>query len=326
MKVIHNALGRIPATVLLALFVGWFSSGAFANTLEWPARTTYQYQDVDGQKIFYREAGDRSKPTLLLLHGFPSSSHTYRALIPLLSGSFHVIAPDYLGSGYSDRPDPNQMTYSFDLLAKHVAGLVEKLKIDRYTLYMQDFGAPVGYRLMLAQPERLQGLIVQNANAYLSGLTPTRLEFFRKMHEDRSPEQVAKLYSYVSREFIINGQYLRDVKGKEFLMNPDSWTHDLVFLQAANDQKIQVQLFQDYWSNIEAYPQWQEFLRLQQPPTLIVWGKHDPAFISPGAEAYLKDLPNAELHLIDAGHFAAEEQPVEIAKHIHGFMARLVSQ
>ncbi len=306
----------------MTLMIGWISPSVLAINLEWPAPTTYHYQDVNGHRMFYREAGDRSKPTLVLLHGFPSSSHTYRTLIPLLSGSFHVIAPDYLGSGYSDRPDPDQLTYSFDLLAKQVAGLIEKLKIDRYTLYMQDFGAPVGYRLMLAQPDRLQGLIVQNANAYLAGLTPARLEAFRNMHEDRSPEHVEKLYSYVSRDYVMNGQYLRDVKGKEFQMSPDTWTHDLAFLQGAKDQKIQVQLFQDYWSNIKAYPEWQAFLRSKQPPTLIVWGKHDPAFISPGAEAYLNDLPNAELHLIDAGHFALEEQPVEIARYIHGFMAR----
>lgn len=322
MTINNNIFKQVLAIGSITLLAGWISPHALASTLQWPAPTTYHSQDVNGHKIFYREAGDRSKPTLLLLHGFPSSSHTYRALIPLLSGSYHVIAPDYLGSGYSARPDPDQMTYSFDLLAEQVAGLVDKLKIDRYTLYMQDFGAPVGYRLMLAQPERLQGLIVQNANAYLAGLTPQRQEIFRQMHVDRSPEQITKLYSYLSPEGIKDRQYLRDVKGKESLMSPDSWTHDLAFLQTPKDQKIQVQLFQDYWNNIEAYPKWQEFLRLNQPPTLIVWGKRDPAFITPGAEAYLKDLPDAELHLIDAGHFAVEEQPVEIAKRIHGFMAR----
>ncbi|MNY13908.1 Haloalkane dehalogenase [compost metagenome] len=243
----------------------------------------------------------------------------------MLSGNFHVIAPDYIGSGYSDHPDPNRITYTFDVLAKHVAGLMDKLEIKRYSLYMQDFGAPVGYRLMLAQPERLQGLIVQNANAYLAGLTPARVEFFRKAHEDRSPEHVSKLYSYVSRDGIMHGQYLRDVKGREFLMSPDNWTHDLAFLQTDKERKIQVQLFQDYWSNIEAYPQWQAFLREKQPATLIVWGERDPAFISAGAHAYLDDVPDARFHLLDAGHFALEEKPVEIARHIHAFMASLPS-
>ncbi len=324
MNGIYRQLNRTFAIALLATFIAWFPPNIFASGLQWPSQVHYKYQDVNGQRIFYREAGDRSNPSILLLHGYPSTSHSYRALIPLLSGSFHIIAPDYIGSGYSDHPNPNQLTYSFDLLAQHVAGLMDKLAIERYSLYMQDFGAPVGYRLMLAQPERLQGLIVQNANAYLAGLTPARLAFFRKAHEDRSPEHVSKLYSYVSRDGVMNGQYLRDVKGREFLMSPDTWTHDLGFLQTEADRKIQVQLFQDYWSNIEAYPQWQAFLRTKQPPTLIVWGRRDPAFISAGAEAYLKDLPDAELHLIDAGHFALEEQPVEIAQHIHRFMAQTV--
>lgn len=305
----------------LALVLG--TGGVFAQEPAWPAKTHYRYREVLGKRIFYREAGDSSRPTLLLLHGFPSSSHTYRELIPLLSGKYRVVAPDYLGSGYSDKPDPDEYLYSFDRLAEHVSGLVEALGVREYVLYMQDFGAPVGYRVMMREPRKLKGLIVQNANAYLEGLTAPRREFFKNAHHDRSPEMTRKLFDFVGREAVIHKQYLRDVKGRESVMNPDSWTHDLVFLQTDKDKKIQVQLFQDYYTNLLAYPRWQAFLRARKPPTLIVWGKNDPAFIAEGAKAYLKDLPEAELHLLDAGHFAVEENPVEIAQRVHAFMERL---
>ena len=299
-------------------------SASHAQGLEWPAKTHYRYEEIDGKRIFFREAGDLSKPTIVLLHGFPSSSHTYRELIPLLSGRFHIVAPDYLGSGYSDHPDPDKAPYTFDRLAEYVSRLLSKLRIKRYVLYMQDFGAPVGYRVIQQSPESLQALIVQNANAYLAGLTDARQDFFRTANQDRSPEKVASLFAFVGREAIISRQYLRDVKGKEDSMSPDSWTHDLTFLQTEQDRKIQVQLFQDYYNNILTYPKWQELLRQKQPPTLIVWGKNDPAFIAAGAYAYLQDLPNAELHMLDAGHFAVEERAVEIARHIRGFLDRVL--
>ena len=315
------ALAVRAATALLSLFSA--IAVATAQDAVWPGKTHYRYQEVSGRKIFYREAGSGSKPVLLLLHGYPSSSHTYRELIPLLSGRFHVIAPDYLGSGYSDRPDPDAFAYDFDVLADYVEGLVNELGIREYVLYMQDFGAPVGYRLMMRQPERLRGLIVQNANAYLDGLTEKRRAFFKRAHEDRSDEGVAKIFNFTSRTSIVEAQYLRDVKDRADIVSPDSWTHDLTFLQSDKDRKIQVQLFQDYYNNLLAYPQWQAFLRSHQPPTLIVWGKNDPAFISAGAKAYLRDVPNAQLHLLDAGHFAVEEMPVTIAKHVTNFVNSL---
>lgn len=288
-----------------------------------PAKTHYRTVQVNGHSIFYREAGDPKNTTLLLLHGFPSSSHTYRELIPLLSSRYHVIAPDYLGSGYSDRPDPDQFGYTFDKLADHVVGLLAVLKIESFSLYVQDFGAPVGFRIMARHPGRIRSLIIQNANAYLDGLTPARQAFFRKAHEDRSPEHVGFLYSLVSRQGVIDRQYLRDIPlDQRDIMSPDSWTHDLAFLQSEKDQRIQVQLFQDYQTNIDAYPAWQATLRKHQYPTLIAWGKRDPAFIAAGAEAYLRDLPNAELHLLDAGHFAVEERATEIAQLILAFLAK----
>lgn len=318
MKILNLAL-------VFALCLACISVSA-EQSLQWPAKTFYRFEEVEGKKIFYREAGDRSKPTILLLHGFPSSSHTYRELIPLLSGTYHVIAPDYLGSGLSERPSPKQTHYTFDLLSRYVLGLLEELKIDKYSIYMQDFGAPVGYRMMLQSPDSIQALIVQNANAYLDGLTPARQDFFKAAHQDRSEKQVASLFAFVSSEAVINKQYLRDVKGKEETMSPDSWIHDLAFLQTDEDREIQVQLFQDYYNNILAYPKWQAFLREKAPPTLIVWGENDPAFIAAGATAYLKDLPNAELHMIDAGHFAVEEKAVEIAQHIHRFLSNVSLQ
>ncbi len=292
--------------------------------LPWPAKTHYRFATVNGRRIFYREAGTLGQPVLLLLHGFPASSHTYRELIPLLSGRYHVVAPDYLGSGFSDRPSPNEQPYSFDRLAEHVTGFVEALGLTRYVMYMQDFGAPVGYRVALAHPERVRGLVVQNANAYLEGLTEPRRAFFRRAHDDRSEANVATLEAFVSEEAIRDKQYLRDVPGERAeRMSPDTWTHDIARMSSREDRAIQVQLFQDYQSNIDAYPRWQAYLRERQPATLIVWGERDPAFIREGATAYLRDVPNAELHLLDAGHFALEELPVPIAQYITGFMERL---
>jgi pimeloyl-ACP methyl ester carboxylesterase len=286
-------------------------------------RLIYRTVEVDGQPIFYREAGDPANPTIVLLHGFPTSSHSYRELIPMLSTYYHVIAPDYLGSGYSGHPDPDSEPYTFDRLTDYVQGLLQTIGIYRYTLYMFDFGAPVGFRLMQRHPEAVEAIIVQNGNAYLDGLTPERREFFRKAHEDRSPESVAALYERMGEDGIVNKQYLRDIPPKRRdIMSPDSWTHDLAFLRTDKDKKIQVQLFQDYQTNIDLYPAWQALMRQHQFPALIVWGKNDPAFIAPGAKAYLRDLPNAELHLIDAGHFAFEEQPETIAAYILDFMER----
>ena len=290
----------------------------------WPEKVYYRNVSVLGHRIFYRESGRAGRPVILLLHGFPASSHSYRELIPLLSGRYHILAPDYLGSGFSDRPSPDEITYRFDLLAEHVTGFVEALGIGRYVLYMQDFGSPVGFRVALAHPERLRGLVVQNANAYLEGLSELRRPLFRRFHEDRSPEGLAALEAFVSPDAIKNRQYLRDVPGERAeRMSPDTWTHDLVLLTTAQDRRIQVQLLQDYQSNIDAYATWQAFLRKQQPPTLIVWGKNDQAFLPAGAEAYLRDLPNAELQFLDAGHFAVEEQAVPIAKYMIRFMDRL---
>jgi pimeloyl-ACP methyl ester carboxylesterase len=297
---------------------------ADAPPAAWPAKTYYRTVEVMGQKIFYREAGRRERGTILLLHGFPSSSHTYRELIPLLSGRYHVVAPDYLGSGFSDHPTTSDVNYTFDSLASFVTGFVDALALDSYVLYMQDFGGPVGFRVAIQHPERLRGLVIQNANAYLDGLTPARQEFFRNARDARTPDELSKLMTFVGDDAIRQRQYLRDVPGERSArMSPDAWTHDLARLATPEDRAAQVRLFQDYQNNIDAYPKWQAFLRTRQPPTLIVWGERDPAFVAAGAAAYLRDLPKAQLVLLDAGHFAVEEQPVTIAQHIVEFMMSL---
>jgi len=199
--------------------------------------------------------------------------------------------------------------------------LLDRLGIDEYTMYMQDFGSPVGFRMMMKTPERITALIVQNANAYLDGLVPKRQAFFRNAHEDRSPENLRKLYAFTGRNAIVNGQYLNDIdESMHHIMSPDAYTHDLVFLTNDEDRRIQVQLFQDYYNNLLAYPEWQAMLRRTQPKALILWGEKDLKFIADGARAYLRDLPHAELHLLDAGHFAAEEKTAEVARSILRFL------
>ena len=310
---------------LLVMFFSVFIpvQAAFAVDARWPEKTYYRTASISGQKIFYREAGKHTNPTIVLLHGYPSSSHTYRELIPLLSGHFHVIAPDNLGSGYSSKPDSSKHPYSFDILAEYTDKLLTQLKIDKYSVYMQDFGAPVGFRLMMKNPNKIVSFIAQNANAYLEGIPDPKQKFFINAQLDKSDENIKKLFNFTSKEAVKYKQYLRDVKGKEEIMNPDSWTHDALNLQQDSHRKIQVQLFQDYKTNLDSYPMWQKFMKKHQYPALIVWGKNDPVFTANGARAYLKDNPKAKLHLVDAGHFAVEEAPVEIAKHVIQFMNQL---
>ncbi len=288
-----------------------------------PIPTTYNYVEIDSVKLFYREAGPKHKPTIVLLHGYPSSSHSYRNLIPMLASQYHVIAPDNLGSGYSTHLDPETTKHTFDLLADYTEKLLDTLHIKNYVMYMQDFGAPIGYRLMMKNPQRIKALIVQNANAYLDGLTPQRQEFFRTAQTDTTQAKHDFLYNLTSEDAIINKQYLFDIDpSSRNSQNSDAWTHDLAFLSTKKDREIQVQLFQDYNTNLIRYPKWQNMLKIQQPKTLIAWGKKDVKFNYKGAKAYLRDLPNAELHLLDAGHFAVEEKTREIAKLILDFLAK----
>jgi len=309
--------------VSLALLGCETKSGDTKKQFFLPPATTYNYVAIDSVKLFYREAGDKNNPTIVLLHGYPSSSHSYRNLIPMLATHYHVVAPDNLGSGYSTHLDPTTTTYTFDLLADYTQQLMDTLQIKNYVMYMQDFGAPVGYRMMMKNPKRIQALIVQNANAYLDGLTPQRQDFFRTAQTDTSKAKHKFLYRLTGKDAIINQQYLFDLEASNInIQSPDAWTHDLAFLKSESDREIQVQLFQDYNTNLIRYPKWQTMLREQQPKTLIVWGKKDLKFNADGAKAYLRDLPNADLHLLDAGHFAAEEKTRDIAKLILEFLSK----
>ncbi len=313
-------------SIILCMFifiVGCSHNVKKSQLIPLPSKTVYRTEVVNGHKMFYREAGDKSKDTVLLLHGYPSSSHTFRELIPVLSSQYHVIAPDNLGSGFSAKPNPNKITYTFDLLANQIEGLLKKKNIKKFFVYMQDFGAPVGYRVILNDPSRVKGIIAQNANAYLDGLTKKRIEFFMTAGDEGSVYSDDRLFKIVTPKSIINTQYLRDIdKDKTYIMSPDSWTHDLAFLKTKQERKIQVQLFKDYRTNLNAYPVWQKYLREHNPPTLIAWGKKDPAFMAAGAEAYLRDVPNADFHLLDAGHFALEEKPYVIAELMLSFLKK----
>lgn len=283
------------------------------------ATTTFHKVDVDGVGIFYREAGPKDAPTIVLLHGFPSSSRTFNSLIPLLATRYHLIAPDFPGFGQSDAPPPERYDYTFDHLAKTTDALLEKLQIKRYTLYIHDYGAPVGFRLMTAHPERLRGLIVQNGNAYDEGLGPKWAKIAEYWADPQAhPEVVDAFLSYEATK-------QRHIAGSEHpeRYDPDSWTDEYAQLSRPGQREIQSALLFDYRTNVASYPHWQAWLRANKPATLVAWGKNDPSFIGAGAEAFRRDLPDAEIHLLDAGHFALDEKTDEIATLILRFMARL---
>lgn len=280
--------------------------------------TTYRFAEVDGIRVFYREAGPTDAPTIVLLHGFPSSSRMYDTLIPLLAERYHLIAPDYPGFGHSDAPPPEQYGYTFDHLARTTGALLDQLGIERCCFYLQDYGSPVGFRMMLARPERVSALIIQNANAYQEGLGPKWAGIEQYWADPAAhPEQ---LEAFISLE----GARQRHIAGSPDpeRYNPDTWTDEYAMLTRPGAREIQAALLYDYRTNVAAYPRWQAWLRAHQPPSLIVWGRYDPSFVSAGAQAFLRDLPQAELHLLDAGHFALDEQVDEIARLIIGFLLR----
>jgi pimeloyl-ACP methyl ester carboxylesterase len=279
----------------------------------------YKTVRVNELDIFYREAGPETAPVLLLLHGFPTSSNMFRNLIPRVAGKFRVIAPDYPGFGQSSAPDHREFAYTFENLTNIVEQFTEKLGLRKYTLYVMDYGAPVGYRLALRHPERVQALIVQNGNAYTEGLT----EFWdpiRKYWNDPRPETRNTLHSLMEPE-ATRWQYQNGVTDTT-LLDPTTWTLDQVGLDRPGNDEIQLDLFYDYRTNVPLYPEFQAFFRQYQPPTLVVWGKNDVIFPSEGAVPYQRDLPNAEIHLLDTGHFALETHVEEIASRIEEFLGR----
>lgn len=285
--------------------------------------TTYNTVKVDGLDIFYREAGSKNTPTILLLHGFPTSSYMFRNLIPMLEDEFHLVAPDYPGFGGSSMPMADKFEYSFDHLAEVVEHFIDTLGLKKYSLYVFDYGAPIGYRIASRHPERVEALIVQNGNAYDEGLR----EFWvplKAYWKDRSRENEDALRKFLNIE-ATKWQYTNGVRDV-MKIAPDNWIVDQYFLDRKGNDKIQLELFYSYGSNPPLYPKWQEYFRNHQPPTLIVWGKNDYIFPKEGAEPYKRDLKNIEMHLLDTGHFALEEDGYVIADHIRRFMAKYVQK
>ena len=283
--------------------------------------TRYHVQDVAGLEIFYREAGPRDAPTILLLHGFPTSSHMFRDLIPLLSDTFHLVAPDYPGFGNSATPGLAEFEYTFDHLADVMEGFVESLGLQQYTMYVQDFGGPVGFRLAARRPERVAALVVQNANAYEDGVTEVLRSVVLRAWTERSPETLAGLRPLFELPST-KRQYLEGVADPS-LVSPDAWQHAQWGMERPGNKDIQLALHANYGSNVERYEQWHDYFRRHQPPTLVVWGKGDFVFSEGGAHAYARDLKTIETHVLEgAGHFALETHAPEVARHIREFLRR----
>lgn len=278
----------------------------------------YHTIQVDGLSIFYREAGPKDAPTILLLHGFPSSSRMFNPLLERLSTKYHLVAPDYPGFGHSDHPDPSAFAYTFDHLAAVMEHFVAAVGLSRYSLYLQDYGGPVGFRLATAQPERLESLIIQNAVAHEDGLGPlwvTRRAFWA----DRPAHEAALRANFVSLEATRQRHVGNDPAVSRY--DPDLWTDEFAFLSQPGEATIQVDLFYDYRTNVASYPAWQRWLRSRQPRLLVLWGKYDPSFQVEEATAYQRDVKSAEVHVLDAGHFALDTDADEIAKRIQQFLA-----
>lgn len=288
-----------------------FAQSVFAESSNCLAtQTTYKTEIINGVEIFYREAGNDVLPTMVLLHGYPTSSHMYRDLIPLLAQDFHIIAPDYPGFGYSDSPRPNEFQYSFDSYAKTMSALLTKIGVGRYYLYLQDYGGPVGFRMAVANPEKVEGLVIQNANAYKEGFSDDYKALMMPLWNGEAGAK-EKIYDFMKLPGTL-WEYqtgVTDVKK----MSPDSWQHAQWILDRPGNHEIQMALRYDAQTNGPLYPVWQQYFREKQPKTLIVWGSGDPLFTVAGAKAYLQDLPHADLKLLDTGHFALETHAQEIA-------------
>ncbi len=284
--------------------------------------TTFHNITIDGLNLFYREAGRKDAPTIVLLHGYPASSQMYRGLMTQLSDQFHLIAPDYPGFGNSDTPPIDQFEYSFDHLADITENFLKELNLTRFSLYVQDYGAPVGFRIATRHPEWIQSLIVQNGNAYEEGLTPA-WKAFRDLWSERNEATEAPVRDFLKRDTTIFF-YTGGVRDRQNI-NPDNWNLDQYFLDRPENAAAQLELFYNYRANLERYPQWHEYLRTHQPPTLVVWGKNDPFFGPEGANAFQRDLKNVEVHLLDTGHFALDEEGEAIANHIRRFIPAYIT-
>jgi len=325
--------------LIVALSFAFGSSRAIAENASGIAYRTVTIENID---IFYREAGNPNNPTLLLLHGFPTSSHMFRDLITELADDFHLVAPDYPGYGFSAMPTVDEFDYSFDNVAKLMEQFVDVVGIDRFSLYLMDYGAPIGFRIAASQPHRIESLIVQNGNAYVEGIDNNFWEPIREYWKDRSAVnkgldndwwknikaayQQPEMSNDDALRFLLTlgatkWQYTNGVPNPE-AVSPDTWSHVQPLLDREGNNDIQLQMFYSYGTNPPLYPEWQQYLRDHQPPTLIVWGEHDEIFPAAGAEPYKRDLENLEYHLIDTGHFALETHGQEIANLMRDFLSR----
>jgi pimeloyl-ACP methyl ester carboxylesterase len=273
--------------------------------------------EVEGLNIFYREAGKFGNPKLVLLHGWPASSHQYRNLIPALADKFHVISMDYPGFGNSDMPDPTEYLYTFEKISEVVEAFLKKKDFTRFGIFVQDYGGPVGFRILLRHPDWLEWLIIQNTNAYEAGFSAAWEAFRNGLWKNRTPETEKPLMGFLEID-TIKTAYLHGHKNPE-LISPDNWNMDFRFMERPNARKVQMELFYDYRTNVALYPKWQEFLRSHEPKTIIFWGQNDLFFTREGGDAYLKDLPKAEMHRLDSGHFAVEDCLDYIATNMRRF-------
>ncbi len=317
----HLVLPAALAAVTLVPFARAETAAAVSSIA--PAVTHYRTAMVDGVSLFYREAGPADAPVVLLLHGFPTSSHMFRNLIPLLADRYHVIAPDYPGFGESAAPDHTTFSYTFAHYADLVDGLLTQLGAKRYAMYVMDYGAPVGYRLALKHPERVSALSSRTATPMrrVSRPSGTRSRPTGRMARRRIARRSAS-WSPRPRPSSSIPMAMSDVSR----IDPDNWHHDQALLDRPGNKDIQLDLFLDYGTNVPLYPQFQAFFRERKPPTLIVWGKNDKIFPADGAAPYLRDLPKAELHMLDTGHFALEDKLDVMAPMIHGFLDRAIPQ
>lgn len=293
------------------------------NSCKDVSATHYRTVRVNGLDLFYREAGPADAPVVLLLHGFPASSFMYRDLITQLAGRYRVIAPDYPGFGYSAAPSTKEYSYTFDALADIIEKFTDQLGLRKYAIYMQDFGGPVGFRLASRHPEKVTALIAQNANAYEEGLPDSFWTLPKSVWRDPTPVNFEKLREAAISDAALEWNYTHGVKDPSAI-DPDNWFLQQALINRPGNKDIMLALLYDYRTNLEQYPKWQAYFRKHQPPLLLVWGKNDVIFPPSGAHAYLKDLPKAELHLLDTGHFALEEKSLEIAQHMREFLNRHV--
>ncbi len=309
-EILHRNLVHALIVMVAGMLIGLDAEAASTDI-------SYKNVEVNGLDVFYREAGDKNAPTLLLLHGFPTSSHMFRNLMSELADSYHMLAPDFPGFGNSSQPSMDDFDYTFDNLAATVEGFLDTLGVTKYSIYLMDYGAPVGFRIAVKYPERVDTLIIQNGNAYDEGLR----EFWDPIKvywNDRTPENAEPLTGFITPDGV-KWQYTHGVRDLQAI-SPDNWNIDHRHLSREGNPAIQLALFYDYQSNVPLYPSWQAYFREHQPPTLIVWGKNDYIFPAEGAHPYKRDLKNLDFNLLDTGHFALEEDGDVIAGHIRRFL------